>query len=107
MRIYLGLGGADAVNFLNQYQQAGARRILMGGSIMVDQTILSAKGNAKNAMIGTIAASGQADTWEDPGWQKFVKAYQGRLPAEQAVPEPLAARHQLLRLDHGAHPRPA
>ena len=56
----------------------------MGGSIMVDQTILSAKGNAKNALLGTLAASGQADTWEDQGWQKFVKAYQdaygGRSP---------------------------
>ena len=40
--IYLGLGGADAVNFLNQYQQAGGKAKLMGGSIMVDQTILSA-----------------------------------------------------------------
>jgi len=62
--IYLGLGGADAVNFLNQYQQSGGKAHLLGGSIMVDQTILSAKGNAKNALIGTIAASGQADTWK-------------------------------------------
>ena len=38
--IYLGLGGADAVNFLNQYQQAGGKAHLMGGSILVDQTIL-------------------------------------------------------------------
>jgi branched-chain amino acid transport system substrate-binding protein len=35
--IYLGLGGADAVNFLNQYQQAGGNAKLIGGSIMVDQ----------------------------------------------------------------------
>jgi ABC-type branched-subunit amino acid transport system substrate-binding protein len=86
--IYLGLGGADAVNFLNQYQQAGGKAHLMGGSIMVDQTILSAKGNAKNAMIGTIAASGQADTWEDPGWQKFVKAYQDAFPPNKRFPSP-------------------
>src|SRR5271163_2635790 len=45
--IYLGLGGADAVNFLNQYQQAGGKAHLLGGSIMVDQTVLSAKGDAK------------------------------------------------------------
>ena len=102
--IYLGLGGADAVNFLNQYQQAGGKAHLMGGSIMVDQTILSAKGNAKNALLGTIAASGQADTWEDPGWQKFVKAYQDCVSAEQALPEPLPARDQLLWLNHGADP---
>jgi len=86
--IYLGLGGADAVNFLNQYQQAGGKAKLMGGSIMVDQTILSAKGNAKNALLGTIAASGQADTWEDPGWQKFVKAYQDSFPPNKRFPSP-------------------
>jgi ABC-type branched-subunit amino acid transport system substrate-binding protein len=86
--IYLGLGGADAVNFLNQYQQAGGKAHLMGGSIMVDQTILSAKGNAKNALLGTIAASGQADTWEDPNWQKFVKAYQDAFPPAKRFPSP-------------------
>ena len=102
--IYLGLGGADAVNFLNQYQQAGGKAHLMGGSIMIDQTILSSKGSAKNALIGTIAASGQADTWEDPRWQKFVKAYQDSFPPRQTLPEPLFARHQLLQFDHGADP---
>src|SRR6202142_846492 len=86
--IYLGLGGADAVNFLNQYQQAGGKAHLLGGSIMVDQTIMSAKGNAKQALTGTIAASGQADTWEDPGWQAFVKAYQAAFPPEKRFPSP-------------------
>jgi branched-chain amino acid transport system substrate-binding protein len=86
--IYLGLGGADAVNFLNQYQQAGGKAKLMGGSIMVDQTVLSAKGDAKKALLGTLAASGQADTWEDPGWQKFVKAYQDAFPAAKRFPSP-------------------
>jgi len=74
--IYLGLGGADAVNFLNQYQQAGGHAHLIGGSIMVDQTVLSSKGKAKDALIGTIAASGMADNDPSPQWQAFVKAYQ-------------------------------
>jgi branched-chain amino acid transport system substrate-binding protein len=86
--IYLGLGGADAVNFLNQYQQAGGKAHLMGGSIMVDQTILSAKGNARNALLGTMAASGQADTRDNPGWQKFVKAYQDAFPPNKRFPSP-------------------
>src|SRR5262245_19972235 len=86
--IYLGLGGADAVNFLNQYQQAGGKAKLMGGSIMVDQTVLSAKGDAKKALLGTIAASGQADTWDDPGWQKFVKAYHDAFPPAKRFPSP-------------------
>ena len=74
--IYLGLGGADAVNFLNQYQQAGGNAKLIGGAIMVDQTVLSSKGKAKDALIGTVAASGMADTDPEPKWQAFVKAYQ-------------------------------
>ena len=73
--IYLGLGGADAVNFLNQYQQAGGNAKLIGGSIMVDQTIMSSKGKAKEALVGVASASSQADTWDDPHWQAFVKAY--------------------------------
>src|SRR5271169_3567906 len=86
--IYLGLGGADAVNFLNQYSQAGGKAHLMGGSIMVDQTVLSAKGDAKKAMIGTIASSGMADTWDDPGWKAFVKLYQESTPADKRLPSP-------------------
>ena len=74
--IYLGLGGADALNFLNQYQQAGGNAKLIGGSIMVDQTVLSSKGKAKEALVGTDSAGPQADTWDDPKWQAFVKAYQ-------------------------------
>ena len=74
--IYLGLGGADALNFLNQYQQAGGNAKLIGGSIMVDQTVLSSKGKAKEALVGVASAGPQADTWDDPKWQAFVKAYQ-------------------------------
>src|SRR4029077_17749548 len=79
--IYLGLGGADAVNFLNQYQQAGGNAKLIGGSIMGDQTILSSKGKAKDALIGTVAASGMAHTGPNPKWQAFANAYQG-MPKE-------------------------
>ena len=86
--IYLGLGGADAVNFLNQYQQAGGHAKLIGGSIMVDQTVLSSKGKAKEALIGTISAGPQADTWDDPRWQAFVKAYQDAWPPEKRFTGP-------------------
>jgi branched-chain amino acid transport system substrate-binding protein len=86
--IYLGLGGGDAVNFLNQYVQAGGSAKLIGGSIMVDQTVLSSKGSAKEALIGTVAASGQADTWDNPKWQAFVKAYQDAFPPDQRFAGP-------------------
>src|SRR5258708_29915479 len=60
----------------------------MGGMIGVDESIWSGKGNAKNALLGNLAASGQADTWEDPGWQKFVKAYQDAFPPNKRFPSP-------------------
>lgn len=86
--IYLGLGGADAINFLNQYQQAGGNAKLIGGSIMVDQTILSSKGKAKEALVGVVSAGPQADTWDDPRWQAFVKAYQDAWPPEKRFTSP-------------------
>jgi ABC-type branched-subunit amino acid transport system substrate-binding protein len=86
--IYLGLGGGDAVNFLNQYAQAGGKAKLVGGSIMVDQTVLSAKGAAKKGAIGVISAGPQADTWDDPKWQKWVKEYQAAFPADKRFASP-------------------
>ncbi len=86
--IYLGLGGGDAVNFLNQYQQAGGDANLIGGTIMVDGTVLSAKGDAKKALIGTPSSGPQADTWDDPKWQAYVKSYQDSFPPDQRFPSP-------------------
>lgn len=86
--IYLGLGGGDAVNFLNQYQQAGGDANLIGGSIMVDGTVLNSKGSAKDALIGTPSSGPQADTWDDPKWQAYVKAYQDAFAPEDRFPSP-------------------
>ena len=86
--IYLGLGGGDAVNFLNQYQQAGGDANLIGGTIMVDQTVLTSRGQAKEALIGTPSSGPQADLWEDEGWQAFVKQYQDAFPEDQRFPVP-------------------
>lgn len=86
--IYLGLGGGDAVNFLNQYQQAGGSANLIGGTIMVDGTVLNSKGTAKNALIGTPSAGPQADTWDNAKWQDYVKAYQDSFPPDQRFPSP-------------------
>lgn len=86
--IYVGLGGGDAVNFLNQYQQAGGDANLIGGSIMVDGTVLSSEGSAKQALIGTPSSGPQADTWDDPAWQVYVKAYQDTFAPEDRFPSP-------------------
>lgn len=86
--IYLGLGGGDAVNFLNQYQQAGGDANLIGGSIMVDGTVLSSKGSAKDALLGVPSSGPQADTWDDPDWQGYVKLYQDTFPPDERFPSP-------------------
>lgn len=86
--IYLGLGGGDAVNFLNQYQQAGGSAKLIGGTIMVDGTVLTSQGKAKEALIGTPSSGPQADTWNDPKWQAWVKEYQDFFPADKRFPTP-------------------
>ena len=46
--VYVALGGADAVNFLTQYEQAGGNKPMIGGSITVDQTVLSSKGKRRD-----------------------------------------------------------
>ena len=73
--IYVALGGADGVNFLTQYQQAGGQAPLIGGSITVDQTVLGTKGKQRDYIVGTPAAGPIADN--DPGvaWKTFVADY--------------------------------
>jgi branched-chain amino acid transport system substrate-binding protein len=73
--IYVALGGADAVNFLTQYEQAGGKAPLIGGSITVDQTVLTSKGKIHDVLIGTPSAGPTADSNPSPQWKAFVDAY--------------------------------
>ena len=50
------LGGADAVNFLNQYEQAGGDKPMVGGSITVSQDVLNYKGKRRDSLVGTLSA---------------------------------------------------
>lgn len=86
--IYLGLGGTDAINFLNQYQQAGERTRLIGGTIMADQTVLTARGRAKEVLTGTPTSGPFAVDNPDAAWQAYVKLYQDSFPANQRFPTP-------------------
>jgi branched-chain amino acid transport system substrate-binding protein len=86
--IYLGLGATDALNFLNQYEQAGGDSNLIGGSILADQSVLSARGQAKEMLIGTPMSGSQADDWDDPDWQAFVKRYQDAYPEGERYSSP-------------------
>lgn len=89
--IYVALGGADAVNFLTQYEQAGGDLPLIGGSITVDQTVLGSKGRARDFVIGTPSAGPISDTWDDPRWNAFVEAYKAQFP--DGFPSPSLFAH--------------
>ena len=89
--IYVALGGADAVNFLTQYEQVGGELPLIGGSITVDQTVLGSKGRTRSFVIGTPSAGPISDTWDDPRWNAFVVAYQQQFP--DGFPSPSLFAH--------------
>jgi ABC-type branched-subunit amino acid transport system substrate-binding protein len=86
--IYLGMGGTDAINFLNQWQQAGAGTRLIGGTIMADQTVLSARGRAKDALIGTPTSGPLAEDNTDAAWQNYVRLYREAFPANERFNSP-------------------
>jgi len=86
--IYLGVGGTDAINFLNQYAQAGADTNLIGGTIMADQTVLTSRGRAKDALIGTPTSGPMAGDNPDAAWQDYVAAYQAAFPEGERFPTP-------------------
>ncbi len=84
--IMVVLGGADAINFLTQYQQGGGTLPLIGGSITADQTVLGAKGQQRKAVVGMPSAGPTADTWDDPKWKEFVAEYRKAFPDGFPVP---------------------
>jgi branched-chain amino acid transport system substrate-binding protein len=89
--VYVALGGADGVNFLTQYQQAGGTAPLIGGSITADQTVLGSKGKMKESVIGMPSAGPIADTWDDANWKKFVADYKAAFP--DGFPSPSLFAH--------------
>jgi branched-chain amino acid transport system substrate-binding protein len=86
--IYLGMGGTDAINFLNQYEQAGAETNLIGGTIMADATVLSSKGRAKDALVGTPTSGPLAADDPSPAWQAYVAEYQAAFPESERFATP-------------------
>ncbi len=89
--IYVALGGADAVNFLTQYQQGGGSKPLIGGSITVDQTVLGSEGQRRKYIVGTPSAGPIADNWDNASWKSFVAAYKAAYPV--GFPSPSLFAH--------------
>lgn len=78
--VYVMLGGADAVNFLTQYDQSGAKQPLIAGSNVVDQTVLSAKGAFQRRLVGTPSAHMVADEIDTQAYRDYVAQYKKRFP---------------------------
>jgi branched-chain amino acid transport system substrate-binding protein len=74
------LGGADAVNFLTQYENAGGDKPILGGSITVSQDILNYKGKRRDSLVGTLSAGPVADAYDGAEWKAFVAEYQKNYP---------------------------
>jgi len=74
------LGGADAVNFLTQYENSGGDKPMMGGSITVSQDVLNYKGKRRDSLVGTISAGPLADSFDGADWKAFVADYQRNYP---------------------------
>jgi branched-chain amino acid transport system substrate-binding protein len=89
--VYVALGGADAVNFLTQYEQNGGTKPLIGGSITVDQTVLGYKGKRRDALVGTPSAGPMADGWDNAAWKKFVADYKATF--KDGFPSPSLFAH--------------
>jgi branched-chain amino acid transport system substrate-binding protein len=74
------LGGADAVNFLTQYENSGGDKPILGGSITVSQDILNYKGKRRDSLVGTLSAGPVADAFDGAEWKAFVADYQKTYP---------------------------
>jgi branched-chain amino acid transport system substrate-binding protein len=74
------LGGADAVNFLNQYENAGGDKPILGGSITVSQDVLNYRGKRRESLVGTLSAGPVADAYDGAEWKAFVADYQKNYP---------------------------
>ncbi len=75
-------GGTDGLAFMTQYAQAGGNLPLLGGSIMADQTMMSARGPHRRLLVGMLSSGPIADVHDDPMWNDFVARYQKRWGSE-------------------------
>ena len=89
--VYVALGGADAVNFLTQYEQNGGSKPLIGGTITVDQSVLGFKGKRRDALVGTPSSGPMADGNDSAEWKNFVAGYKATF--KDGFPSPSLFAH--------------
>ena len=84
--VMVALGGADAVNFFKQYTDSGGTAKFIGGSISVDQNVLSTQALPAERLVGLVSAASTADLDPEKSWTDFVSAYNSTFP--EAPPYP-------------------
>lgn len=90
--LFVALGGADAVNFLTQYSQAGGDKPIIGGSITIDQSILESKGPFKKLLVGAPAGTPTVSDFDGAEWKAFTASYTQAFPDGFSAPS-LFAHH--------------
>jgi branched-chain amino acid transport system substrate-binding protein len=68
---------------------------------MADQTVLTSRGRAKDALIGTPTSGPMAEDNPEPGLEGLCRGLSGCLRRERALPLALAVRRRLLCGDQG------
>lgn len=93
--IFVALGGADAVNFLTQYSQAGGDKPIIGGSITIDQSILDSKGPFKKLLVGAPAGTPTVSDYDGDEWRAFSASYTEAFPDGFSAPSIFAHHYYM------------
>lgn len=89
--LYVSLGGSDAVDFLSQTIDFGVDIPIIGGSVLVDETVLGTEGQIADSVAGTIASGTTPPADADiTDWQEFISTYQETHPDGLNVPSNFA-----------------
>ncbi len=93
--LFVALGGADAVNFLTQYSQAGGEKPIIGGSITIDQSILDSKGPFKKLLVGAPAGTPTVGDYDGDEWKAFTASYTEAFPDGFSAPSIFAHHYYM------------
>lgn len=79
--MFVSVGGSDAVDFLTQAEQFGLDIPIVGGSILVDETVLASEGNIRESALDIVSAGPIPPATADlEGWQEFQDRYREAYP---------------------------
>ncbi len=74
------LGGTDAIQFIQQYEDSGKTKPMLGGTIAADQTVLSLSDPKAGVLQGMITCGPTADDYGSKEWKEFTATYRRMFP---------------------------